>query len=230
MNRTYALSLLLFAPCTACGTSAEPGVEVRFVSLPVALSSPSPQEGTAGQQVSLEATEWTTAEVELLPCTTALNVVMDWLVPNAYAHGAASPTRLAIPTVERASATDEVLLGSIEPPAGRYCGVSYRLDAADDDAQGLEESPDMLGRSFAARGRFAMDGAEPADFEVVSARPRTEEYPLEFELSESHRQVTLAIGHHSERWFAGVDLTASASEREAELVESFLAAVEIVER
>ena len=230
MNRPSAFCFLLIASAPACGTSSDPGVEVRVVSQPVALGSDAHVESALGQEVALDAIEWTTAEVELLPCVSAWNTAMDWLIPSAHAHGVGTPTRLSVPTVERASTTDEVLLGTLAPPAGRYCGVRYRLAAADSDAHGLEVSPEMLGRSFGARGRFSEDGATTSDFAVESTRSRTAEYPIELELSESHRRATLVIARESASWFSSVDLTAASSEREAELLENFLGFTQVVER
>jgi hypothetical protein len=227
MKRTRLTWSLSFGLLLGCGTSSEPGVEVRFVSLPVGSNPGVALPNVSGHEVLLDELAWTTSELELLPCRSALQRAADWLVPSAMAHGVSTPTRLSSPAVERATAAEELVLGSLEPPAGRYCGLRYSLGAADPDAAGLTAAPHMQGRSVAARGRVTPPSGTASDFSIESARGISAEYPLDFELSESRRHVTVTLDHASERWFTALDLSATAAEREARLLDNLLESLEV---
>lgn len=73
----------------------------------------------------------------------------------AWAHGEGGATALADPVVvDLLEGSQEALLGEWAPPPGRYCAVRIGLGAADADAAGLGEAPQLLGQSAAAQGQW----------------------------------------------------------------------------
>jgi hypothetical protein len=143
-------------------------------------------------------------------------------VPNAHAHGVTTPTRLATPTVERATGTEQVVLGTLEPPPGQYCGIRYHLGPADPDAAGLDSSPEMEGSSLSAFGTIQTVDVPPAPFAIRSRRAAQVTLELDLELTTQRREATVLIAHDKERWFAGLAESGTDAEREAQLVDAFL--------
>jgi hypothetical protein len=189
---------------------------VRVLSRVSGLGAGASVQSDLGDTFVLDQALVTTVAVEILPCQSALRSLWDVAVPNARAHGVSSPTRLATPRVEDALANEELELGELTPPAGRYCSLSIELGPADDDAEGLDDAPDALGRSLRLRGSAA---GEPFAVESTLAVESTRS--VEVTLDESHRDVTLAVEHDIARWFDGVALaTPSDADLERRVLEN----------
>jgi hypothetical protein len=189
---------------SACGSSTEPGAEVHVVSSAVALGSGERVESVPGQALSVTEVQWTSVAVELLPCPSAARWLSEALVGTAHAHGTSTPTRLAVPTIESASARDDVVLGALHPPAQRYCEVRYSVGAADADAVGIADAPEMERHSLLARG-FDVSADAPAEFEIGGQLAFDVLAPVELDVSHGE-QRTVRIERDPERWFDGVDL------------------------
>lgn len=186
------------------------------------------QEASAAGGLRIDELAWTVSEIELRPCPSAWGRARDWLLPSAHAHGTSTPTLLAVPTVERALAHTDTVLGRLSPPAGRYCGVRYRLGPADADAEGLGQLPEMIGRSVLLRGSLGAPEGEPERFEIESQRALDIELPIEIELSTSERSLGLRFERDGDQLFEDIDFSAlSELQRELALLEALEASLEV---
>jgi hypothetical protein len=211
---------------SACGSSSEPGVEVRLVSSPAALSSGEQLDSVPGQRLSVTEVQWTSVAVELLPCPSAARWLSEALVRTAHAHGASTPTRLAVPTIESASSVADVVLGTLRPPAERYCQVRYLVGAADEDAVGIDEAPEMAHHSVLARG-FDLSSGAPAEFEIGGQLAFEVLAPVELDVSHGEH-LTVRIERDRAVWFDGVDLSIlDEAERARRLAENLRGSVAI---
>lgn len=199
---------------------------MRVVSSPSALSSGESFESVPGQALSVTEVQWTSVAVELLPCPSAARWLSEALVGTAHAHGASTPTRVAVPTIEWASATDDVVLGTLRPPAERYCQVRYSVGAADADAVGIAEAPEMAHHSLLARG-FDVSSDAPALFEISGQLAFDVLAPVELDISHGEH-VTLRIERARALWFSGIDLASfDAAELARRLAENLRGSVAI---
>ncbi len=189
---------------------------MRVVSSPVGLGSGESVESVPGQALSVTEVQWASVAVELLPCPSAARWLSEALLATAHAHGTSTPTRLAVPTIERASAVEDVELGALHPPAQRYCEVRYSVGAADADAVGIADAPEMERRSLLARG-FDVSTDAPAEFEIGGQLAFDVLAPVELDVSHGEH-LTVRIVRDPARWFAGVDL---ATQDEAERARQF---------
>ncbi len=131
-HRSRLIAALAGAGLAACAASSEDGTSVALVSGPSGMDVGREVRAGAGRLL-IDELAWTVSEIELLPCPSAWQRAADWLVPRAHAHGTSTPTILAVPTVERALARSDTMLGRLSPPAGRYCGVRFGLGPAEKD-------------------------------------------------------------------------------------------------
>lgn len=228
MNHRAMLPLVPLAlSVAACGSSSEPGVEVRVISEPARLVSEEPLASVDGEELRLSELFWTTTAVELVPCDSLAQKLWDVIVPSAHAHGVTSPRRLALPVVERATAQEPVALGTLRPPAGRYCSVRYEVGTADADAVGLDSVPAMQGRSLDAVGEFRESGAEAEPFEITSRVALHVLRPVELELSEANPHATVRIERSKLAWFVGLGRELDAAARERLLLDNLAASTTI---
>ncbi len=219
---------LLLVGAIGCAGSSEGGTSVRLVSAGAGLSAGQVLSTRDAGWLRVDALYWTTSEVELLPCRSAWQRAARWLVPEAHAHGLATPTLLATPTVESAAATDDVLLGELRPPAGEYCGLRYRMAPADADAVDLGAAPEMLGNSVLLRGALGSAAAELEAFELSSGFGVEVELPLSLELTRERPEATIRFEHDPASGFEGLDLMGLApGERDGTLLDAFAASLRI---
>jgi hypothetical protein len=213
------------AGLAACAASSEQGTSVELVSAESGMNAG--QEVSAGSgRLSLDELAWTVSEIELLACPSAWQRASEWLLPTAHAHGTSTPTILALPTVERALTHTDTVLGRLSPPAGRYCGVRYRLGPADADAEGLEQLPEMLGRSVLLRGSFGAGAGERERVEIESQLALEVELPIDFELSDSERTLSLRFERDGATLFQDVDFSVlDGVRRELALLEALQASL-----
>lgn len=170
----------------------------------------------------LQEVFWTSAEVELNPCLSAVSSAKAWLISEAHAHGTSSPTRVAVPTVVNAAADGQVAIGELTPPAGRYCSVRYRLGPADADAVGLSVMPDMQGLSFLLRGALSPASGTPENFELRSERVFDMTWDIDLALTSDHRSARLSFECDPELWFQALGADAlTGPSRELAILEAF---------
>lgn len=222
---------VLVGALAGCSSSTEPGLELRVVSVATGLSTSVQLSAGDGGAVRLDDLNWTSVEVELLRCRTALGWLGDTLIRSARAHGTSSPTLLAVPMVETAQALDDVVLGTLRPPPARYCGVRYQLGPADADAFGLGDRPEMIRRSIYARGESALEGRAGERFSLASSATFEVMADLELDLSGEVVPREVRIERDESGWFRGVDVRDPDPARQADqLVENFRTSVTIGSR
>jgi hypothetical protein len=212
-------ALLCWFSLTACASRYDAGIQVELLS----RQSGELAQSTALGVVKIDQLSWTSSEIELTRCPSALARARDWLLPAAHAHGASTPTRLAVPSVVNAGA--DVALGELTPPAGRYCSVRCRIAPADDDALGLGTAPEMLGASLRSSGELEPAGSASSSWSLQSRRSFELSRELELELSADQLHARLSFGLDAQRfreaisvgWFEPVA-------REELLIEAFRAA------
>lgn len=203
-HRSSLFAGVASAGLAACAASSEQGTSVELVSVDSGMHA-GQEVSSGGGRLRVDELAWTVSEIELLACPSAWHRTAEWLLPTAHAHGTSTPTILALPTVERALMRTDTVLGRLSPPAGRYCGVRYRLGPADADAEGLEQLPEMLGRSVLLRGSFGAQTGELEAFELASQLPLAVELPIDVELSESQRTLGLRFERDGAALFQDVD-------------------------
>jgi hypothetical protein len=147
----------------------------------------------ADEEIRIDALYWTTAELELVSCGSALTRALDWWVPTAHAHGSSTPTAIAAPTVESAQGSGDAVLGELAPPAGEYCALRYSLGPADADASGLAEHPEMLGKALLVRGALGSTGAPLEPFELSGASAVEATLPLSLDLTRADPQAVVRL-------------------------------------
>ena len=185
--------LCSFLPA-GCASSYEPGIQVELIS----RRSGELEQSTARGVVKIDELSWTSSEIELERCPSALARARDWLVPSAQAHGTSTPTRLAVPSVVSANAV--VPLGELAPPAGRYCSVRYRVAPADDDALGLGAAPGMLGASLRSSGELEPPGSASSRWSLQSRRSFELSREIDLELSADQLHARLSFGLDPQRF------------------------------
>jgi hypothetical protein len=187
-------AILYCLPLAACASSYDPGIQVELIS----KQSGELEQSTALGVVKIDELSWTSSEIELERCPSALARARDWLLPAAHAHGASTPTRLAVPSIVSVHA--DVALGELAPPAGRYCSVRYRVAPADDDAQGLGSAPGMRGASLHSSGELEPAGSARSSWTLQSRRSFELSRELDLELSADQLQVRLRFGLDAQRF------------------------------
>lgn len=172
---------------------------------------------TEGVDITLTAGWVVPSRADLAPtCDEPGFVRWDWPawlgLSRAQAHIPASPTRLGTPTVVDLLAADaEPLgLGVISPLPDSYCGSDWGIFAADEDAVGLDQTPQMLGLSVLLQGHY---GPEQTVFELRSSRslsPVQRRFPNLETLNTAGEQLQLRLNLAYDAWFDGVDMAALA--------------------
>ena len=166
----------------AMGCSSEdPGVSlgVQLLHMPSGGAAQSGTERTVtrpnGDVVRLTR-GWVNVEsVEIFACpATAWERLLDALSPvaTARAHTAGSPTKIGTPHVDDLLRSDAqaLTLGTLKPPADRYCRAAVSLAAADDDAEGLPAAVPMSGNTVWLEGTVTpAQGGTPQSFQLTSA-------------------------------------------------------------
>lgn len=198
----------------ACSSESEAGVHVELMS---ELSVVAGEALPAGSGVlTVAQLRWTSTEIELLGCPSALGhverAVQRWLVPEAHAHGNSTPTLSAVPVIVNGVRTEATAssnrIGNLQPPAGRYCSLRYQLGPADSDAVGLTTAPDMRDYSFRLRGAAGPTVDELTEFELFAERVVDVTLPIELELSRTRPEVSLHFRLDPRAWLAELDASA----------------------
>ena len=123
-------------------------------------------------------------------------------LPSAFAHGASSPTSLAVPVVVAiAGARAGIDVGTLEPPPDRYCAMNLSIGPADDDAVRLPDQ-DMVGRSLRVSGEhqdtsFAVSSAANGHARLTFVSP--------LELTDADASATVTLSLDTSATFDAVD-------------------------
>jgi hypothetical protein len=171
-------------------TYAVAGTEVAIVFDHVAAGT---LETADGQRVEIDRAAVVFSWVELVPCMGAESAET-LLLATASAHDVVLPRLLDTPYVERLEPSGPAMMGTLSPPAGRYC--SARISIA----------PSAAGTpSIDLRVRDA-SGLEVA---ITGEVTRRQEYSFASPLvvDERTRTVELVVTSCPSRWLEGVDAT-----------------------
>lgn len=200
--KSLVIALVLFAAACSDGGESDGirvAIAVEGATMPQTVSL------AGGETATLDASYVTVASFTLEPCsslTTKLWRALDPL-PEAFAHGESSPTRLAVPVVVRiAGARSRVDAGHLEPPPGRYCGLELEIAAADDDALELPDA-EMVGKSLRVVGEH--DGT-PFSISSAARLDVTKTFATPLELTAMNNEVSLVMSLDTANSFAAVDL------------------------
>ena len=203
MRKAFLPFFLLAVACTDDGESAgilvDIAIDGQTMPQTVALSD--------GTSVVLDPSYLTVVGFALEPCESVARTLWRAVnpLPSALAHGASSPTNLAVPVVLALSGPRaSIEVGTLEPPPDRYCGLNLAIGPADDDAVRLPDQ-DMVGRSLRVVGAH-----QGVSFSVSSAANDhahlTFERPLELLAADAKATLTLSLD--TSATFDGVDFAA----------------------
>jgi hypothetical protein len=152
--------------------------------------------------------------------------IVNLLIPSAQAHTSATPTQTGEPNVINLLAADlaGVDIGDLAPSADDYCGITVNMSAADEDAVGLPEDVDMIGKTLhiegsASIGSLAPDIALPFVIETtVALLPASIAFDEALTLDSSHRNAAVTLQINYQRWFDGVDFISIDDVPQQELI------------
>lgn len=224
-----AACALLFA-CQAGGGTSEQGITAKLYArlAPVTDGTGAEQPQPAGTK-NFTNSEGTAIRIRtgyLVLWSVALESGCDepdfvdaapwWsgFIRSAHAHAESTPLKLGVPHVIDLAAAESqpVELGSLTPPPGDYCGIKAELLRADDDAVGLPEEVDMIGRVLYVEGEYLDTGGTtwvPFVIETgMNLREAKRMFSIPLTLSDQQRtaSVTVSIPYH--RWFDGAQMGA----------------------
>ncbi len=137
---------------------------------------------------------------------------LDWLISSAHAHTDASPTLLGTPTVVNLLASDGEPQdwGALAPSANAYCGATWQVLAADEDAENLPIDTNMVGLSLVLGGHY---GADNQPFALSTSRafsPAKRRFAIPLTLGAEQKQATAQLNIAYDRWFDSLDMDALA--------------------
>jgi hypothetical protein len=209
------VALGLLAGCSA--SQDEAGIEVALQLRPPATPLVDAERrftSDLGYTIRLTRGYLSLQSADLVACAGARRRSFS-LIREAHAHGAGSPTRLGLGSVERLLAPpgEPRPLGVFSPPPGRYCAVSLGLRVADEDAEGLPSDVPFVGQTILVEGFYTTaDTPEERPFRgltTASAAARADLAAVDLGEQRSLR-LTVAWG---EAWFQGVDLASLSEEQ-----------------
>jgi len=210
----------------AMGCSSEnPGVSlgVQLMHTPsdgVAQSGPERTVTRPNGDVVRLTGGWVNVEsVEIFACpATAWKRLLDALSPvtTAHAHTAGTPTKIGTPHVDDLLRSDvqALTLGTLKPPADRYCRAAVTLGPADGDAEGLPTAVPMSGRTLWLEGTvtpaaggtaqaFQLTSAAEADTDVQFTGAGGAAAPVVLTTAGVSRTGRVVLRY--DRWFGAVD-------------------------
>lgn len=226
--RLHAVAWLLASTgLIACSEgSRTAGVTIDFTLTPQPVNhatqaaGPKPFNNTEGTEIRLQKAYLAMGSVELHTDCDEPGFVrnrswvprLEWLIGSAHAHTEASPTRLGIPTVVNLLAADGQPQGwsQLAPPVATYCGATWQVLAADEDAENLPADTDMVGLSLLLEGGY---GPDNLPFSLTTSRalsPAKRRFAAALILGADQPQATVELNIPYDRWFDGLDMDALA--------------------
>ncbi len=137
---------------------------------------------------------------------------LDWLISPAMAHSDSSPTLFGTPTIINLLAADgePQSWGTLAPPADVYCGATWQVLAADEDAENLPEDTAMAGLSIVLAGTYGPDNQPLSLSSSRALSPSKRRFAIALNLDSEQKQAHVQLRLPYDRWFDGVDLDALA--------------------
>lgn len=130
-------------------------------------------------------------------------------IATAHAHGESGPTRLGATTAIDLLGP-AINLGNLAPDSGVYREVVLELAPADDDAVGIEDHPELQGRTLVLEGKLVGASGEDLGPFYLSTSTTTEvsvflEGADPIVVSAEQRRGRLVLSLDPAGWFDGVD-------------------------
>jgi len=175
-----SLRLVSVLSCLVAGCSSEEAgvsLSVHLAHAPSGAAQSGAQrivQRPNGDVVRITRGHVNVGSVEIFACpATAWRKVLEALSPlsSARAHTTGSPTRIGAPHVDDLLRDDALALalGTLKPPADRYCRASVSLHPADADAVGLPSAVPMTGNTVWLEGTVEpAGGGDPEPFQLAS--------------------------------------------------------------
>lgn len=137
---------------------------------------------------------------------------LDWLISPAMAHSESSPTLFGTPTVINLLAADgePQVWGTLAPPADAYCGATWQVLAADEDAENLPSDTNMVGLSIVLEGTYGPDNQPLSLSSSRAFSPSKRIFAITLDLDSEQNQAIVQLQLPYDRWFDGLDLDALA--------------------
>ena len=144
----------------------------------------------------------------------AIDGLINLILPVANAHTTTTPTSTGEPYVVNLLVADNAIasIGTVSPPPGDYCGVTYDLIAADADAINLPVGagePEMIGRTLYIEGTYQLSGGGTGNVLVDTGSTliaRELELSALMMLSASNLNGSVDIGINYDTWFNGIGM------------------------
>ena len=208
---------------TGC-SSEDPGVSLamQLAHVPASGTAQSGTDRTVtrpnGDLIRITRGHVNVESLEIFACPpTAWMRLRDALSPiaTARAHTQGSPTKIGVPHVDDLlrNDTQSMTLGTLKPPADRYCRAVVAFAPADDDAEGLPTAVPMSGQTLWLEGTVTPSGGgTPQPFQLTSAEEA--EADVQFTAAGAAAPVALTTAGVArngqvvlryDRWFETVD-------------------------
>jgi hypothetical protein len=231
--------------CLVLGCSSEEAgvsLALHLAHRPSGASQSGPEriiQRPNGDVVRLTRGHLNVASVEILACpSTAWRKLLEALSPvgTARAHTEGTPTRIGEPHVDDLLRDDAqaLTLGTLKPPADRYCRGTVLLEPADADAVGLPASVPMEGNTLWLEGTvepagggaaqpFQLASSSEAEVDAQFLGPAGSPSPVPLTTAGIARTGQVLVRY--DRWFDGVDpLAPGAADA---LVDAIAASLEL---
>lgn len=175
----------------------------------------------SGEEVTLRRARATISSIELFPCPTAAERLLELLSPigTARAHGVSTERRMAVPRVVDlvASEGQKVELGRLLPPAGSYCYAHVVFGPADADGASESGIPEMSGWTLDLAGEVQAGSSASESFALTSAAVGGLDVDLDPLVVKSGSSLELRLSLNYGAWLDGIDLKApGAADRAVE--------------
>ena len=209
-NIAFSACLALVFACTNISSTEGMQVDIDMRHQPINAGDVTNSDGYA---FSVRKALFVISAIELLPCeeSTMSKILSDFrLVSVAKAHGPLSPGSYAVPHIVDLMDENGTLSfqAHMEPPPGRYCALRLISSSADADAPGVDQHPEMNGRSLYVSGEFYAPGSSDSHSFVIEADiEQTVELSFdegELELSVDVPSVSLRLVLDYESMFDGL--------------------------
>jgi hypothetical protein len=173
----------------------------------------------SGEAIALHRARVTVSSIELFPCPTAAERILELLSPvgAARAHGVSTERRMAVPRVLDLVASEgrSVELGRLLPPMGNYCYA--RVVFGPTDADGASESgiPEMAGLTLDIGGEVEVSDSKREPFALSSAAMGGIELDLDPLVVKAGADLSFDFRVNYGAWLDGVDLKAADAGEQA---------------
>jgi len=205
---------------SACATQSDVGFSV---DVQVTLQGTRSQ-AAGGDEHTLEMASIVLESADLELCApTAWQRAGDMLSPisQAWAHSESDPTHLGVPHVVQLEG--QALLGTFRPAPASYCTLALTFGPADDDAEGVEADPGIVG--------FALGLKVEGQPLVRVADSQTVRLPLTrlvLDGAAKERVFALDVVLDSTSWLTGVDVTTlDSAESKSKILQNVAASAHL---